>query len=62
MSATSIRREYLSRPLYAWAKTVLPEMSATEAEAIQAGDVWWDAELFTGAPDWDAFLAIPPPP
>ena len=60
MSATSIRRKYLSRPLYAWAKTVLPEMSATEAEAIQAGDVWWDAELFTGAPDWDAFLAIPP--
>jgi len=60
MSAVALRREYLSRPLYAWAKTVLPEMSATEAEAIQAGDVWWDAELFTGAPDWDAFLDIPP--
>ncbi len=61
MSFTSLRRDHVSRALYAWAKTVLPEMSATEAEAIKAGDVWWDAELFTGAPDWDAFLDIPPP-
>ena len=60
MSFTTLRRDHVSRPLYAWAKTVLPEMSATEAEAIKAGDVWWDAELFTGAPDWDAFLDIPP--
>jgi len=59
MTPTDLRRDLLSRPLYAWAKTVLPEMSATEAEAIQAGDVWWDAELFTGAPDWDALLDIP---
>lgn len=59
MTPTDLRREALSRPLYAWAKTVLPEMSATEAEAIRAGDVWWDAELFTGAPDWDALLDIP---
>lgn len=56
----SFRKDRLSRPIYHWAKTVLPEMSATEAEAIEAGDVWWDAELFTGAPDWEAFLDIPP--
>ncbi|WP_395944739.1 acyl-CoA dehydrogenase [Brevundimonas sp.] len=60
MSASSIRRDHITRPIYHWAKTVLPEMSATEAEAIEAGDVWWDAELFTGDPDWDAFLDIPP--
>ena len=47
----SFRKDRLSRPIYHWAKSVLPEMSATEAEAIEAGDVWWDAELFTGAPD-----------
>ena len=56
----SFRKDRLSRPIYHWAKSVLPEMSATEAEAIEAGDVWWDAELFTGAPDWEAFLDIPP--
>lgn len=35
-------------------------MSATERDAIEAGDVWWDAELFTGAPDWSKLLAMPP--
>lgn len=60
MTPTDLRRQTLSRPLYAWAKSVLPEMSATEAEAIEAGDVWWDAELFTGAPDWNALLDVPP--
>ncbi|KAK0361000.1 hypothetical protein LTR94_025092, partial [Friedmanniomyces endolithicus] len=59
MTLTSIRRDHITRPIYHWAKTVLPEMSATEAEAIEAGDVWWDAELFKGAPDWQAFGEIP---
>lgn len=35
-------------------------MSATEREAIEAGDVWWDAELFTGDPDWGKLLDTPP--
>ncbi len=59
MTVSSIRRDVISRPIYHWAKSVLPEMSDTEAEAIEAGDTWWDADLFTGAPDWDRFLAIP---
>lgn len=35
-------------------------MSETEREAIEAGDVWWDADLFAGDPDWSKLLAIPP--
>src|SRR5262249_40947266 len=38
----------------------LPQLSDTEREAIEAGDVWWDAELFTGNPDWSKLLAFPP--
>jgi acyl-CoA dehydrogenase len=34
-------------------------MSDTEREALEAGDVWWDAELFTGNPDWKKLLATP---
>jgi len=34
-------------------------MSATEREALEAGDVWWDAALFSGDPDWQALLATP---
>jgi acyl-CoA dehydrogenase len=38
---------------------VLPSLSPTEREAIEAGDVWWDAELFTGNPDWTKLIAFP---
>ena len=36
-------------------------MSQTEKEAIDAGTVWWDADLFSGKPDWEKLLAIPAP-
>ncbi len=56
---SSWRREYLTRPIFGWAKNALPTMSDTEREALEAGDVWWDAELFTGNPDWSKLLATP---
>jgi acyl-CoA dehydrogenase len=56
----SFRRDYLSRYIFGWARKVLPALSATEREAIEAGDVWWDADLFTGNPDWEKMLAFPP--
>ena len=36
-------------------------MSQTEREAIDAGTVWWDGDLFSGRPDWDKLLAVPAP-
>ena len=56
----SFRRDYLSRPIFGWTRKVLPSLSATEREAIEAGDVWWDADIFTGNPDWEKMLAFPP--
>ncbi|MVW77112.1 acyl-CoA dehydrogenase [Pseudomonas xionganensis] len=53
------RRRLFSAPLFAWFKRVLPPMSATERDAIEAGTVWWDGELFSGRPDWDILLAYP---
>lgn len=60
MSIFSLRRRQLSRSLFQWARKALPAMSSTEREAIEAGDVWWDADLFTGTPDWNRLLAVPP--
>ena len=60
MSATSLRRDLISKPIFRWAQQVLPTLSDTEREAIEAGDVWWDAELFSGNPDWAKLLAVPP--
>ncbi|BDA83071.1 acyl-CoA dehydrogenase [Aureimonas sp. SA4125] len=56
----SFRREKLTRPIFKWAKGVLPQLSSTESEAIGAGTVWWDGELFSGSPDWDKLLAMKP--
>jgi acyl-CoA dehydrogenase len=39
----------------------LPPMSRTEREAIDAGTVWWEGELFSGRPRWERLLAVPPP-
>ena len=40
---------------------MLPSMSQTEKDALEAGTVWWDGELFTGGPDWDKLLSATPP-
>ena len=47
-----IRMQYISKPLLKRIKKVLPPMSETERDAIEAGTVWWESELFRGAPDW----------
>lgn len=56
----SFRRDTLTKPILSWARGVLPAMSDTEREALEAGDVWWDADLFTGNPDWSKLLDIAP--
>lgn len=56
----SFRRDLITRPIFTWAHKALPPMSDTEREALEAGDVWWDADLFTGNPDWSKLLAFAP--
>ena len=60
MTAASYRRDYITRPIFRWARNVLPSLSATEREAAEAGDVWWDADLFSGNPDWTKLIGFPP--
>lgn len=54
----NIRKKYLTAPIYKWGQKVMPGLSATESEALEAGDIWWDAELFSGNPDWDQLSKI----
>lgn len=54
-----IRRNVISGAVFKIFRKVLPQISATEQEAINAGTVWWDGELFSGNPDWDKLLAFP---
>jgi len=56
-----LRRAILSRPLLRLFKQMLPPLSQTEREALEAGTVGWDGELFSGNPDWKKLLSQPHP-
>lgn len=58
---TRLRRERISRPLLAVFRRILPQVSQTEQDALEAGTVWWDGELFSGNPDWNKLLGYPKP-
>ena len=53
-----IRRVLIARPLLRRFRKVMPPMSDTEREALEAGTVGWDGELFSGRPAWDRLLSI----
>ncbi|WP_328814311.1 acyl-CoA dehydrogenase [Pelistega ratti] len=55
------RKDKISKRLFSFFKTVQPAMSSTEKDAIEAGTVWWDADLFSGKPDWKHFQSFPKP-
>ncbi len=57
----TFRREKLTKPLLDIYRTMLPSMSDTEREALEAGNVWWDGELFSGMPNWDRLMSYPAP-
>jgi len=61
LNLKSFRQQYLTKPFMGVYRSMLPEMSRTESEALEAGTVWWDGELFSGKPDWNKLLDIPEP-
>ncbi|HVO48743.1 MAG TPA: acyl-CoA dehydrogenase [Steroidobacteraceae bacterium] len=56
-----LRKAIITRPFMKAYLKLLPPMSQTEREALEAGTVWWDGELFTGAPKWPKLLSAKPP-
>jgi acyl-CoA dehydrogenase len=56
-----LRKALVSRPFMKAYRRMLPSMSQTEREALEAGTVWWDGELFTGKPDWSKLLGAKAP-
>jgi len=61
LTITPLRVALVSRPFMKQYAQLLPSMSATEKEALEAGTVWWDGELFTGGPDWPKLMRAKPP-
>ncbi|MDX1588095.1 MAG: acyl-CoA dehydrogenase [Oleiphilaceae bacterium] len=58
---TGLRRNLLSEPLLGWVRSRLPKLSDTEKQALAAGSVDWDGELFSGQPQWQKLLELPHP-
>ncbi len=56
-----VRLTLVSRRFLRVYRRMLPPMSSTEREALEAGTVWWDGELFTGGPDWDKLMSAKRP-
>ena len=61
LGVTDIRRNLITKPVFTVFKKILPPLSDTEREAMEAGDVWWDGELFKGKPDWQKLHSFPKP-
>ncbi len=61
LAVPSLRRKLISDGVLRAFRKVMPPMSQTEREALEAGTVWWDGELFSGRPDWRKLLATPTP-
>ncbi|UDM17673.1 acyl-CoA dehydrogenase [Vogesella sp. XCS3] len=61
LNLTPLRRAVFTGPVFSIFKKITPAMSQTEQEAINAGTVWWDRDLFSGKPDWNRLLSFPDP-
>ena len=61
LNVPPLRRKLITDRILATYRRILPDMSQTEKEAIDAGTVWWDGDLFSGKPDWNKLLRVPRP-
>jgi acyl-CoA dehydrogenase len=56
-----LRRSLVTAGIFKAFRKALPSMSQTEKDALEAGTVWWEGDLFAGKPDWNKMLAYPAP-
>lgn len=56
-----LRRHFFSKYILRYFRKVQPQISATEKIALEAGETWWEGELFCGRPNWKKLLKMPQP-
>ncbi|MEM7468411.1 MAG: acyl-CoA dehydrogenase [Pseudomonadota bacterium] len=59
LNFSGLRKQFFTGPLFDFFRKSMPSVSQTEQDALDAGTVWWDAELFSGSPDWQRLLSLP---
>ncbi|HEX4880368.1 MAG TPA: acyl-CoA dehydrogenase, partial [Limnobacter sp.] len=58
LNVASLRRGIVTAPIFKAFSKALPTMSQTEKDALEAGDTWWEAEMFGGKPDWSKLMNV----
>ena len=61
LNIDNIRQQFISMPLLTLFKKIMPQMSETEQQALDAGTTWFEAELFRGNPNWSRLHNYPQP-
>jgi acyl-CoA dehydrogenase len=61
ISLNALRLRYFTKPFIQFLQKRMPPISYAERDAIEAGDVWWEKDLFCGRPKWRKLLSIPKP-
>ena len=61
LNLKALRRDTITARLLDIYRRMLPTMSKTEQDALEAGNVWWEGELFSGMPDWRKLRHLPAP-
>ena len=59
LNVKSLRREHISTKILELFSSMLPVISKTERDALEAGNVWWEGELFSGFPNWEILNELP---
>ena len=59
LNITPVRKALISGPVRKMVKATMPPISVTEQVALDAGTVWWEADLFSGNPDYEKLAAYP---
>lgn len=60
LSLSGFRQKFISSSIFKIFKASMPQMSKTEKEALKAGSITWEGELFSGKPDFKKLLALKP--
>lgn len=58
-SIKPLRQKLISKHLLQLVRKAMPAMSSTEREALEAGTVSWEGELFSGSPDFALLRKTP---
>ena len=59
LNLSHVRQKYISQPLLAFMRNAMPKISKTEQEALDAGNTWWEVDLFSGKPDYTKIHDLP---